>query len=136
MTAYEAGRYDMFKRVLDFERAHRQFFRTESDAHKTFAPVLVDSRVDDNVRTVKFANGAVIRERIVDVDDERRRVAYSAVDAPGVTHHHASMQIMDVAPGRCRFVWITDFLPAEAGAALAPLIDQGAQALKRTLEGA
>lgn len=111
--------------------------RQVGDAHKAFAPVLVDSRVADNVRTVKFANGAVIRERIVDVDDERRRVAYSAVDAPGVIHHHASMQVTDgAAPGRCRFVWITDFLPAEAGAALAPLIDQGAQALKRTLEGA
>jgi hypothetical protein len=51
-----------------------------------------------------------------------------------MTYHHASMQIVEAAPGRCLFVWITDFLPNEVGAALTPLIEQGAKALKSNLE--
>jgi hypothetical protein len=70
------------------------------------------------------------------VDDDRRRVAYTVLDAPGMTYHHASMEIVEAGPGRCRFVWITDVLPEEAGDAVTPLIEEGGQALKRNLEAA
>ena len=108
--------------------------RRVSDAHKLFAPVLVDARLDGDVRTVTFANGMVLRERILDVDDDRCRVAYTAMDAPGMAYHHASMQIVDDGPGRCRFVWITDFHPPEVGSSIAPLIEHGINALKSNLE--
>jgi hypothetical protein len=105
-----------------------------ADAQKLFAPVLVGSELDGDIRTVHFANGMVARERILDVDHEQRRVAYSALDAPGITYHHASMQIMDTGPGRCLFVWITDFLPSDVRGNLEPLIKQGSNALKSNLE--
>jgi hypothetical protein len=89
-------------------------------AHVLFAPVLAAGRLNGDTRTVQFGNGLVVQERILDVDDERRRVAYSALDAPGLTYHHASMQIVEDGPGRCLFVWITDFLPAEAGDRIIP----------------
>jgi hypothetical protein len=108
--------------------------RQIGDAHRVFAPVLDDSHVDGDVRTVRFGNGMIVNERIVDIDDERRRVAYSATDVPGMTYHHASMQVIEADGGRCQFVWVTDFLPAEMGGSLAPLIEQGCQALKRNLE--
>jgi len=108
--------------------------RLVGDAHKLFAPVLVDGHLEGEIRTVRFANGMVARERIVDVDDERRRVAYSAMDAPGMSYHHASMQVVDAGPGRCQFIWITDFLPTDIRGNLAPLIEQGARALKNNLE--
>ena len=103
-------------------------------AHELFAPVLAAGRLNGDTRTVQFGNGLVVQERILDVDDERRRVAYSALDAPGLTYHHASMQIVEDGPARCLFVWITDFLPAEAGDSIMPLIEQGARALKKNLE--
>jgi len=62
------------------------------------------------------------------------RVAYSVLDSPGLTYHHASMQIIEEAPGRCRFVWTTDFLPAEAANDLRGLIEAGTAALKTNLE--
>lgn len=108
--------------------------RQAAEARTWFAPVLTDSGVDGDVRTVRFANGMVVHERILHVDDQRRRVSYSAMDGPGLTFHHASMKILAEGPGRCRFVWITDFLPKEAGAQLAPLIEQGSHALKNNLE--
>jgi hypothetical protein len=110
--------------------------RRVGEAHKLFAPVLVEGQLNGETRTVKFANGMVVRERILDVDDQKRRVAYTAVDGPGMSYHHASMQVVDAGPGRCRFVWITDFLPREIEGNLTPLIEQGANALKNNLETA
>jgi hypothetical protein len=108
--------------------------RLVGEAHELFAPVLIDGRLEGEIRTVRFANGMVVRERIIDVDDERRRVAYSALDGPGMTYHHASMQVVDAGAGRCQFIWITDFLPSDIVSNLAPLIAQGAGALKNNLE--
>jgi len=108
--------------------------RLIGEPHKLFAPVLADAQLDGDTRTVRFANGMVVQERILDVDDERRRVAYSALNAPGMTYHHASMQVLDAGPGRCLFVWITDFLPPGIAGNIAPLIEQGAVALKANLE--
>jgi hypothetical protein len=110
--------------------------RQVGEAHTLFAPVLTGGELHGDVRTVRFANGMELRERILDVDDEHRRVAYAVIDPQGMTYHHASMQLDIAGPGRCAFVWITDFLPAEAAATLQPLIEQGANALKRNLESA
>ena len=110
--------------------------RRVGEAHKLFAPVLVDGQFNGDVRTVRFANGMVVQERILDVDEQRRRVSYTVVDGPGMLYHHASMQVVDAGPGRCRFVWITDFLPREIESNLTPLIEQGANALKNNLEKA
>jgi len=101
---------------------------------KLFAPVLEGADIHGDTRTVHFANGPVLHERIVAVDEPTRRVAYSVLDSPGLTYHHASMQIIEDGPQRCRFVWTTDFLPAESAAALRPVIEAGTKALKANLE--
>jgi polyketide cyclase/dehydrase/lipid transport protein len=111
-----------------------QALRAVGDAHKLFAPVLVDGRLEGDTRTVTFANGMIVRERILDVDDRRRRVAYTVLDGPGMSYHHASMRIVEAGQGQCAFVWITDFLPEELRASLTPLIEQGSRALKAQLE--
>ena len=108
--------------------------REPGNAATLFAPVLVDGAMDGDTRTLRFANGMVIEERIIDVDDARRRIAYTAVKGTPMTHHNASMQIVDEGPQRCRFVWITDVLPDEIAAAIQPLIDQGTLSLKSNLE--
>ena len=110
--------------------------RRVGEPHTLFAPVLAGAEIEGDLRTVRFANGMVVRERVLAIDDEHRRVAYAVVDPQGMTYHHASMQLDVAGPGRCVFLWITDFLPAEAAPSLQPLIDQGAAALKRNLEQA
>ena len=97
--------------------------------------MLVDSRVAGDIRTVQFANGAVVEERIITIDDERRRIVYAAKKGTPMTHHHASMQVIPEGAGRCRFIWITDFLPDSAASSINQLIDGGSQALKANLEG-
>jgi len=108
--------------------------RRVGDAQALFAPVLAGSEMRGDTRTARFGNGLVVHERVIDVNESHRRVAYSVLDSPGLTYHHASMQIVEETPDRCRFVWTTDFLPGEAASDLRGLIDAGTAALKTNLE--
>ena len=103
--------------------------------HERLVPgVLTDTRLEAGARVVTFANGLVVRELIVDVNDERRRLAYTAVGGR-TTHHHASIQVLAEGAGASRLVWITDLLPAEMAKPVAALVEQGAAVMKQTLEG-
>jgi Polyketide cyclase / dehydrase and lipid transport len=103
-------------------------------AHELFAPILVGGIIEDGIRTVTFANGLVARERIVTVDESRQRVVYSVL-GDTFEHHSASMQILPVDEANCRFLWISDFLPDERVGTVQPLVQQGALALVRNIEG-
>ncbi len=109
--------------------------RAVGSVHRLFAGVLIDSRIDGDIRTVTFANGMVVREQIVDVSDTDRRVAYAVLDNV-FEHHSASMQVFAAGQDSCRFVWISDFLPNDKASMVKPLVEQGCAAMKRVLEGA
>jgi carbon monoxide dehydrogenase subunit G len=94
---------------------------------------VVDTRLEDGARIVTFGNGMVAREIIVDVDDDARRVVWSAVGGP-MTHHNASAQVFPDGAGSCRFVWIADLLPNEVAPAIAGMIEHGIAVIKATLE--
>jgi len=96
---------------------------------------VVDTRLEDGARVVTFGNGMVVRELIVAVDDEVRRVAWAVVGGP-MTHHNASAQVLPDGPGGCRFVWIADLLPDEVAPAITAMIEQGITVVKQTLERA
>jgi hypothetical protein len=103
-------------------------------AHHAFADVLTACRMEaEDVRVVTFANGLVARERIVDVDDARRRLAYAVVGGR-MSHHHATFEVLGRGERACRVVWCADFLPAAMAPAIGALTDQGVAALKRNLE--
>ena len=93
---------------------------------------VVDTQVEEGARIVSFANGMVVRELIIDVDDAKRRIAWAAVGT-AMTHYNASFQVLEEA-GRARGVWIADLLPNEAAPAIAMMIDQGLQAMKLAME--
>ena len=101
---------------------------------RLFPSVLTGCRMDGVARVVTFANGTVARERVVDVDDAARRVAY-AVTGGRLTHHNASMQVFAGVDGGCRVVWITDLLPDEMAPTVQALVDAGAADLPRVLAG-
>ncbi len=102
--------------------------------HTRLAPGFVtDCRLEPGARVVTFANGMVARELIVGVDDERRRVAWAVVGGR-LSPHNASAQVFAEGEGRCRFVWIADFLPNEHAPSIAGMIEQGLAAMKRRLD--
>jgi carbon monoxide dehydrogenase subunit G len=94
---------------------------------------VIDTRLDGDSRLVTFANGEVVRERIVDIDDRARRLAYAVVDWR-TTHHNASFQVTPDGDGRSRLTWITDLLPDSLADLVGRFVDQGCVAIKRTLE--
>ncbi len=102
--------------------------------HRRLAPgFVIDVRLEGDSRIVTFANGAVVRELIVDIDDAARRFVYAAVGGRA-THHNASMQVFDEGGEQSRLVWITDLLPNEAIGPIRALVEQGAGVIKQTLE--
>lgn len=95
---------------------------------------VTDVELEPGARVVTFANGMVARERIVDVDDDRRRVVWSVVGG-AMSHHNASAQVIPDGDG-IRFVWIADLLPHDLAPAIAGMIEAGLAAIKQTLEAA
>ena len=94
---------------------------------------VTDTRLESDTRDVTFSNGAVVRERIVDLDDRVRRIAYAAVGGR-FTHHSASIQVFPDGDSRSRVVWIADLLPNDVAELIGGMMEQGCAAMKRTLE--
>jgi hypothetical protein len=102
--------------------------------HKRLVPgFVVDTRLDGDARIVTFANGMVVKEPIVAVDDDGRRLVWSAIGGP-LAHYNASVQVFD-DPAGSRVTWIADFLPHEAGATVGPMMEAGMAAMKKKLDG-
>jgi len=95
---------------------------------------VVDTRLEPDARVVTFGNGMVVRELIVDLDDNARRLAWSARGGR-LSHHNASVQVFAESVGRCRLVWIADLLPNELAGDIRMMIEQAAAVMKPTLEG-
>ena len=109
--------------------------RDVGSIHKRLVPgFVVDCKLEGDWRTVTFANGMVVRELIVAVDDRSCRHAWSARGAP-LTHHNASVQVFADGDDKCRVVWIADLMPNEVAETIAEMIQQGLSRMKQTLEG-
>ena len=102
--------------------------------HKRLVPgFVVDCKLEGDARIVTFANGMVMRELIVDVDDKTCRHSWSARGEP-LTHHNASIQVFSDGRDKCRIVWIADLLPNEVAEAIGEMIQHGLNTMKQTLE--
>src|SRR5262249_12747603 len=107
--------------------------------HKRLLPGRVtDVRMDGDIRILTMPDGTEIRELIMTVDHETRRMAYAVLGGQRMTlsHHHASFQVFDDADGedRCRVVWITDILPHCLEAEVRVRVERGAVEIKEAIE--
>lgn len=93
---------------------------------------VVDTKLEPGARIVTFANGMTVKELIVDVDDKRRRIAWSAVGGK-LSHHNASLTVHANGDGS-RLVWQADLLPSEMAPLIAQMIDHGCAAMKTALD--
>ena len=102
--------------------------------HTRLAPGFVtDTRLEPGARVVTFGNGMVVRELIVTIDNDERRVVWSAVGG-SLTHHNGSAQVLSVAKGLTKVVWIADLLPDETASAISAMMEQGMAVMKQTLD--
>ena len=92
--------------------------------------------VSSDTRAITFFTGAEARERLIGIDDDTRRLAYSIIESRlNMTHHNGAAQITDDGTGRTRFTWTVDVLPDEVAPRIAEMMGAGLTSVKATLEG-
>lgn len=95
------------------------------------------ARVEGDTRILTMANGAVVRELILGVDDELRRLAYSVIETPmPIKSHHATFEVFSDGDDGALLVWTTDALPDSLESEIRARTARGAAVIKQTLEAA
>jgi hypothetical protein len=103
--------------------------------HTRLVPGFVtQTQLEPGARVVTFANGWVVKEPIVTIDDAAMRLVWTA-EGGLTTHFNASVQVMAGSDGGSRVVWIADLLPSSAAATIDAAMTAGAAAMKKTLDG-
>src|SRR5262245_11236244 len=95
---------------------------------------VVDTVLDGDARVVTFANGMVIREPIIAIDEERHRLVWSA-EGPQFEHYNASAQAIGRADETTVVLWTADFKPDELAGVVDEMMTAGATAMKVALDG-
>jgi hypothetical protein len=102
--------------------------------HELARGFVTDTKLDGRDRVVTFFNGTSVRELLIDCDDDAQRLAWTIVDGP-YTHHNGVAEVSTADGGGTLFSWTTDLLPDEAAPGTEAMMDQGLDAIRRTLEG-
>ncbi|MFI6179119.1 SRPBCC family protein [Nonomuraea sp. NPDC051191] len=106
--------------------------------HERLLPGRVeDTRMEGDQRFLTFPDGHVIRELILAIDDDARRLAYAVVDGarPPLEHHHASFEVRPEGEGAGRLIWVTDVLPHARAAEVGLRMRYGASEMRQAIEG-
>src|SRR5579863_9645926 len=102
--------------------------------HTRLVPGFVtDTRLEPGARVVTFVNGAVLREPIVTLDDQARRLVWTA-EGGRARHYNAALQVSELPDGLTSVVWTADFLPDDIGSYLKQAIEAGMAAMQKTLD--
>ncbi len=91
---------------------------------------VVDTKMEGEARIVTFADGMVVREPIISIDEAERRVCWTALGAP-MTHYNASFQLFESDATHTRGVWTVDLLPHEAAPMVLAMVEDGLAAMQR-----
>lgn len=112
---------DVWAALKDFGSPHERLVRG----------FITEAHSDGPERVITFFDGTTVRELLVGVDEEHRRLAYAIVD--GFTHYNGSAEVHP--DGRtCRLVWIVDLLPDDYAPRVRALMEKGAEAMRDTLD--
>jgi hypothetical protein len=95
---------------------------------------VTEARLDGNARVLTFANGTTVREEIVSIDDDARRLAY-AIPNGRFLHYQGTVDVEEDGSGS-RLVWTVDLLPDEYADGIRSMMRQGADVMRATLDGA
>ena len=102
--------------------------------HKRLVPgFVIDCKLEGDWRTVTFANGMVVRELIISVDDNTCRHSWAA-EHESLSHYNASLQVFSEGNRKCRVIWIADLMPNEVAGSIGQMIEQALATMKQTLE--
>lgn len=93
--------------------------------------------LDGNERTLILPNGDAVRELIVSVDEEERRMVFAVKEGRmPLVHHNASFHVLPDGDRGSKFVWTTDFLPEDLAPQIQAQADRVSAVIKQTIENA
>jgi len=102
--------------------------------HTRLVPGFVtDAKLEPGARIVTFVNGMVLREPIVTLDDEARRLVWTH-DGGRASHYNGALQVSELTDGMTSVVWTADFLPDDISDFMSQAIKAGMAAMQRTLD--
>jgi Polyketide cyclase / dehydrase and lipid transport len=94
---------------------------------------VVETKLEPGARIVTFVNGVTLREPIVTLDDEARRLVWTA-EGGRARHYNAALEVTSPPGGLTSVVWTADFLPDDLHAYFARAIEAGMAAMQGALD--
>lgn len=102
--------------------------------HTRLVPGFVtDTRLERDARIVTFADGSIVREPIVTLDEVARRLVWT-VEGGRTVHFNGAVQVHERSDGGSRVIWMSDFLPDDASAYIDGAMEAGARAMRVAME--
>lgn len=95
--------------------------------------MIASCSLDGDVRTCTLPDGVAIKERVITVDEDAKRVVYTVTEGPlPMEFHCASVQVVE-KNNQTNVVWIVDVKPDEMAAPLSEMMDSAAQSMAAIL---
>lgn len=94
---------------------------------------VVDTKLEPGARVVTFVNGVTLREPIVSLDDEARRLVWTH-EGGRAQHYNGALEVCELPDGLTSVVWTADFLPDDVQDYFSRAIDAGMAAMQRSLD--
>lgn len=95
--------------------------------------MIASCSLDGDVRTCTLPDGQTIKERVITVDEDVKRVVYTVTEGPlPMEFHCASVQVVE-EDNQTNVVWIVDVKPDELAAPLSEMMDGAAQSMAAIL---
>jgi hypothetical protein len=104
--------------------------------HERLLPGRVtQARIEGDVRILTMPDGAQVRELILAIDHDLRRMAYTVTEGQRLplTYHHAAFQVFEEGE-HSRIVWLTDVLPHALADTVRARVERGIVEMKNVLE--
>jgi Polyketide cyclase / dehydrase and lipid transport len=102
--------------------------------HTRLVPGFVtDTTLERGARIVTFVNGVVLREPIVTIDDEARRLVWTH-EGGRAKHYNGALQVSVAQDGSTSVVWTADFLPDDLDGYFRRAIEAGMAAMQAALD--
>jgi hypothetical protein len=93
----------------------------------------VATKLEPGARIVTFVNGLTLREPIISLDDEARRLVWT-IEGWHARHYNASLQVFALPDSATSVVWTADFLPDEIATNVSQAMKAGMAAMQGALD--
>lgn len=95
--------------------------------------LITSCALDGDTRLCTLPDGQAIKERIISVDHDARRVVYTVTDGPlPLEFHCAAVQVTEADSG-AEVTWTVDVKPDEIAGPLSDMMDGAAQSMSEAL---